>query len=338
MTDTNTHGLSRTIPNKIKREIRQRSKFGCVICRDGFVIYEHIRPEFRDATSHDPNFMCCLCGSCHDKVTKGIFSKEYVESQYRKVQNAADVLPPRGVLDFHDGRAVLLVGGLEYSPAVRVVVKYHGLDLVRVEPGSMNEPGRISAFFTDSQGKVILQLKDNEWIGSLENWDIDSEGGVLTIRRKLGDVALKLRLEPPGKIVVERLDMRFRSAHILATETTYAVGRYITEDMIRWFHADVFISKSSASGAAIEFTDCEALKVRSEYLPLETTELATPDRAIVINSLGGVMNIPLGIAIASMTGSFGTSGVYSSIDRSLADTRRSLFNHPDTITGFMVGG
>lgn len=41
----NQHGLQRGIPDPIKREIRQRSKFDCVVCRSGLFNYEHIEPE-----------------------------------------------------------------------------------------------------------------------------------------------------------------------------------------------------------------------------------------------------------------------------------------------------
>ncbi len=79
----NKHGLSRYIPQHIKRELRQRSRFGCVICRRGFYQYEHIDPPFEDAKTHVPDRMCCLCGSCHDAVTRGQLSKALLLQKYR---------------------------------------------------------------------------------------------------------------------------------------------------------------------------------------------------------------------------------------------------------------
>ena len=61
MDDTNKHGLSRYIPEAIKREVRQRCGFGCVICGFGFYDYEHFDPDFADAKFHDPNGMTLLC-------------------------------------------------------------------------------------------------------------------------------------------------------------------------------------------------------------------------------------------------------------------------------------
>lgn len=89
-------------------------------------------------------------------------SKAAVAAAYQKIQNAKaeKVKPPAGPLDFHDGNAELLIGKLLYSPAVRTVVRYHGIDVIRVDP-SANEgvPGAISALLTDDDGKEILRLE-----------------------------------------------------------------------------------------------------------------------------------------------------------------------------------
>ncbi len=58
MPDTyNKHGLSRTIPEDVKRQVRQACGFGCVCCGFAIVTYEHIEPEFHNAESHDPENM-----------------------------------------------------------------------------------------------------------------------------------------------------------------------------------------------------------------------------------------------------------------------------------------
>lgn len=74
----NIHGLSRDIPTDIKRQIRKECGFGCVCCGLAIATYEHIIPEFKDAKEHNPEKMAYLCGNCHDRVTRGIWSKEKV--------------------------------------------------------------------------------------------------------------------------------------------------------------------------------------------------------------------------------------------------------------------
>lgn len=334
----NQHGLSRYIPAPVLREVRRRSKFGCVICRSGFYQYEHIDPAFAEATKHDPEGICCLCGSCHDAVTRGHYSKDYVKSKYKQTQADENVASPTGPLDFHDGQAELLIGGLLYSPAVRTVLRYHSWDLIRVEPGADAEPGKISAVFTDQEGAVTLQLVENAWVGSLDAWDIQVVGRRISVRRKKGEVALQLRLDPPGRVVVERLDMRFRSCHVLASEETYAVGRYVSPETVRWVHVGIRIRKSSAAGAAIEFTDQEALEIRDLFLRGSGQELATDGRDLVMNSNAGVLVKPLGIVVASFSGSFDLYQMAVSGDRRIEDMRRVLFNQPGGLSQFIGTG
>jgi hypothetical protein len=148
----NKFGLSRYIPAHVKREIRRRSRFGCVICRRGFYEYEHIDPPFEQAEKYDPDRMCCLCGSCHKGVTLRQISKEFVFAAYRRIASTPinRVQPPSGPLDFHTGTAELSIGRLLYSPAVQTVLRYDGDDVIRVIPSkNLMEPGSISARFTD---------------------------------------------------------------------------------------------------------------------------------------------------------------------------------------------
>lgn len=339
-TEINKHGLSRYIPADVRREVRQRSKFGCVICRRGFYQYEHIDPPFDDAMVHNPDHICCLCGACHDSVTRGHLSKDAVKTAYRTVQDLplVKVGPPIGPLDFHDGNAELLIGGLLYSPAVQTVLRYHGSDIIRVLPGERDgEPGRISAIFTDDGGTEVLRLEENEWVGSLNTWDIEIVGRRITARREQGSITLQLRLDPPGRIVVERLDMRIRDSHVLVTEQTYAVGRYITDESVHWVYAYVHIRRSSPLGVAIEFTDPAMLEEREARFRGTGQELATNDRKVVMNSNAGVLIKPLGIAIASLCGSFDLAELAVG-NQNISDMRRVILSHPEQIGRFISTG
>ena len=91
MFNTNKYGLSRTIPEDIKRQIRQRSKFGCLICRQAIYTYEHIDPVFVEASEHDPDCMCLLCPNHQRDSTDGVLSKSEIMEAYHHVQSSDDV-------------------------------------------------------------------------------------------------------------------------------------------------------------------------------------------------------------------------------------------------------
>ncbi|MEI6847979.1 MAG: hypothetical protein WCK32_08115 [Chlorobiaceae bacterium] len=178
MSKKNLHGLSRSIPEQVKREVRQRSKFGCVVCRYGFYEYEHIAPSFETATTHDPANICCLCSSCHSAVTRGQRSKSSVAAAYAAIQakTSEDASNPFGPLDFYGGWAELRIGGLHYNPLIQTVLRVHGEDIIKIIPSDAKRQGSISAIFFDEASNPVLALDKNEWEGSTENWDINVVG------------------------------------------------------------------------------------------------------------------------------------------------------------------
>src|SRR5690606_25850953 len=154
-------------------------------------------PEFENAQVHDPAHICCLCGSCHDAVTRRQRSKSSVIAAYKAIQEAPanDVAKPIGPLDFYGGNAILSTGGLRYGPLVQNVLRYYGRNIIRVVPGVGHNPGTISAIFTDDSGAPTLKLIENAWEGSITNWDIEVVGQSITVRRAAGMIVLKLRLD-----------------------------------------------------------------------------------------------------------------------------------------------
>lgn len=51
----NKYGLSRNIPNHIKRAVRQKCGFGCVICGLFICDFDHYAPSFSEAKKHNPD-------------------------------------------------------------------------------------------------------------------------------------------------------------------------------------------------------------------------------------------------------------------------------------------
>ena len=309
------------------------------MCRSGFYEYEHIDPEFKDSHAHDPEFICCLCSSCHSSVTRGQRSKASVAVAYKNIQSRTieEVGKPEGPLDFHDGNAKLSIGGLNYSPLVKTVLRYHNTDIIKVNPGDGYTPGTISATFTDHLGNPTLYLIDNAWQGSTENWDIEIIGRCITVRSQSGLIPLKLRLDPPGKIVIESLDMRVGSSHLLVSEHSYAAGRYLSDDSIAWITAQLSITRTSEDAVAIEFSNPEDLRVRDETNARHGQRLVTQNGNTIISSGAGCMWIPYGISVASLCGGFNLYGLALGI-RSIDGMRRMVKKGPQSLMRYLGSG
>jgi|GEM_PF-1588168 len=262
----NQFGLSRDIPSEVKREVRQRSKYGCVICRCGIYQYEHIEPEYKDASIHDPDAICCLCGRCHNKVTNGLLSKQAVLKSYRQVQLSSEIDNPREFFDFHTGEAKLLFGNLICDPTPKSIFRCYGTNVFSIEPGSDTEPGKINAIFSDDEGNLIFKILGNEWIGSTSSYDLEIIGQRFTLRSPNGRISLKLRHEPPGRVIIERLDMRYKDIHLLASEFDFAIGKYNGygeySNNLAWLHVKARIDQIFSQPVAIEVNSTEALNVQ----------------------------------------------------------------------------
>lgn len=213
MQDRNQYGLPRNIDAATKREVRQRCGFGCVNCGCAVYQYEHLDPTFANAKSHDPARIVLLCGGCHDRVTRGLLSKETV---------ALRALKPKckekgfsfGPLDVGTGPLTITVGTAKFQN-VRYAIQLNGENILHfAEPQEAGAPISLNAFLADQDGHEVLRIVDNEWRTSSRNWDVEVIGNRISIRRDRGDISLVMRADSPSNLVIERMNMLHRNIRI----------------------------------------------------------------------------------------------------------------------------
>jgi hypothetical protein len=73
MTNINKYGLKRYIPQNIKKEVRFKCGFGCVVCGSMFYDYDHFDPVFEDCKSHNADGITLLCGKHHSNKDRNFF-------------------------------------------------------------------------------------------------------------------------------------------------------------------------------------------------------------------------------------------------------------------------
>ena len=208
MGEVNRHGLDRTIPCEVARQVRQRCGFGCVCCGDAVIQYDHITPPYADALRHDPAGIVLLCGGCHDRKTRGQLS---VATILRAAAN-----PKCKQTGFSWGAFDL---GSTDSPVVWLgdvmlwqcdtLLSVNGEPILAIhEPEAPGGPFRLTANFLDRDGNPVLSIVDNEWQTLSANWDVQVEGRRITVRRARGDIVLILRTMPPEALSIERMSMQ----------------------------------------------------------------------------------------------------------------------------------
>lgn len=216
----NKHGLSRTIPAEIKREIRQRCGFGCVICGFGFYEYEHFDPDFSNAVEHNPAGMTLLCSQCNQKRARKRLSAHTVAAA-----NANPKCLQQGyaneMFDFHSDPLEIVFGGVTFFDCKHLIA-VNGSPILSVQPSlEKGAPLLLSGLFCDSIGRETLTIYENEWSVSSDNWDVECEGPRITIRSAPREIVLKLKMNCPRGIVIERLEMLYRGIHFKGNENIF---------------------------------------------------------------------------------------------------------------------
>lgn len=205
----NQFGLPRHIPDDVKRQVRQRCGYGCVICGTAIVEYEHVRPEFARAKVHDPQGIALLCPTCHAKKTRNFLSArrvlEAMKNPAAKISGFAF-----SELEDHCSHPYIVLGGMTLKNCP-TPVQVQGIPLIRIEDAEVDRgPYQLSASFFDEKGNPSLLIRRNEWKVSANSWDVEAVGGKITVRTGLGEIALQLLLDPGEGVVVQRLRMRCR--------------------------------------------------------------------------------------------------------------------------------
>lgn len=212
----NKYGLSRDIPDAVKREVRQRCRFGCIRCGSAIYRYHHFEPPFEEARVHAARGITLLCGTCHD-LAHGFLSHEIIQ-KLDKNPKCSELGFSFGPFDVGDTAPVVVLGNMTFR-STPIILEAFGQPLVVIEPPEgLGTPFRLSAVLHDERGQEILRIVQNEWQGLSHNWDIEIEKSTITIRQALGRIALRIQSEPPRRLLIKRLDMFYNGLRIQGRE------------------------------------------------------------------------------------------------------------------------
>ena len=206
--DVNKYGLKRSdLTAEIKRQVRQRCGYGCVICGGGICDYEHVDPTFAEAHEHDPNCMALLCTGCHGKVTRGMLSKDTVKAA-SKNPKALEKGFAAEFFDVGTSHPIVNIGVLSAVDCKYILTVNSEPVLWITQSEKSPESFCINADFRNNNGITVLKIVDNEWRVRTGNWDAEVIGNRLTIRNGPRDIALRMRSDPPTGISIELMRMQ----------------------------------------------------------------------------------------------------------------------------------
>jgi hypothetical protein len=209
MREHNQHGLSREIPADVRREVRCRAGFGCVVCGSALAQYYHFDPEFIEAREHDPDGIAYLCEHCRAHAGSNGAARRFPLEKLRD-----SVAHPKA-REAGFSRAEFLMTSL--TPTVhlgtmtacnfRHLFRIDGRQVFSIEPPEEpRAPFRLQADIINSSGEQIFRVVDNAWEARSGNWYVQCKGRSITIQGE--EAEIHMHLHPPADFCIERIRMR----------------------------------------------------------------------------------------------------------------------------------
>ena len=201
---------TRTIPDPIKREVRKRCGFGCVICGKPLYEYDHMK-EWALVKEHKAEDICLLCDEHHKQVTNKLLSRETVIKANNEPFNLKTGTSS-GLKLIYDGDSCSInMGNSIFSIDFKeneVREEYYDnkfaallIDLVPIIEVEFEENHPLFTIcLYDKENNLILHIVKNEIFYSIESWDIEFKSNILTIREEARKITLRIGFNPPNNI------------------------------------------------------------------------------------------------------------------------------------------
>ncbi|MER6107657.1 HNH endonuclease [Streptomyces hirsutus] len=193
------------ISEPMKREVRQRCGFGCVVCGKPFYEYDHIE-EYSEVKGHSAENLTLLCPDHHSEKTRGLRTRLQVEYANANPFNKVNGRSSPYLLPYGGAASRILVGSNQFvhdiGPVYQEPVVLNGEPVLQVRA----EAGRLlmRARFSDSSGATILTIDDNELSYNTDLWDVEFVANRLVVRQAAGKIVTKVVFNPPDSLNVER--------------------------------------------------------------------------------------------------------------------------------------
>lgn len=244
MTQYNKHGVSRNIPEPIKREVRQRCGFGCVNCGSPIYDYEHWNPPFEDLKDcHKAEGIALCCPMCHRKKG-GLISNEEYENNIR---NPYSMRIGSVKTKWSAGKEIdVQLGNVICKNGTRIFTFNNNVILGFLPSKDENCPPLLQCVFHDRNGQPTFMIVGNQIIGNTNSWDLTSKsinggGWEWCVRSAKGKIDLLLEILPPNKVFIKQLNLVMGFVSLVANKNGCGI-------MVREQLNTAFISKTHIDG------------------------------------------------------------------------------------------
>ena len=112
----------------------------------------------------------------------------------------------------------------------------------------------LTLYVHDSQGRLVLEISDNELVLNTNSWDIEVVGTRITIREAARNILFDIRFRPPGTVIVNRGRFLYNGVKFLVTPEWCAILNiaYLLQSVrLLNYYAGIVIGDSPTSPPAL---------------------------------------------------------------------------------------
>ena len=195
------------IPDPMKREVRQRCGFGCVMCGLPLYTYEHIL-GWANVHRHIAEELTLLCDLHQRESTNKLLPREQIIRADKDPYNLREGVSKPYTLHYEGSDCIVDLGGNVYSfrdegygtEFVALSLDDDPIINFRLDSGHW----LLNLNMYDKNDELILLIADNELIYSPNSWDIELVGHNLVIHEAHRKILIDILFEPPSQIKIQR--------------------------------------------------------------------------------------------------------------------------------------
>lgn len=203
---------SRHIPESIKREVRQRCGFGCVICGLPLYEYEHMN-EWAIVKKHVAADMTLLCDRHHREKTNGLLSVQSVRDANASPCNLRGKSEPypyhiqASTVEIRIANNIVKFSHILLScPLIVLSISCEPILWFNFENGNL----LLNLTLYDKKNNIVAKIRNNELVYTTTPWDITFIGKTLTIKSAERENILTLTVSPNDNVIaVEKGTFRY---------------------------------------------------------------------------------------------------------------------------------
>lgn len=216
-------GARPAISESIKREVRQRCGFGCVVCGCPLYDYEHME-EWAKVKRHQAEEITLLCSLHHREKTNGLLPISLMKKRNANPVNLIKGTTRSHALHIYGGETVLGMGDTYFFYDHDSSVRGACVLSISNQPilGFTFEDDNLLLNFVlyDETDRPILKILDNELVFSTQPWDITFTGHRIEIRGASRKILLVLNVDVnQGLVAIERAELRYDGYEVRIDET-----------------------------------------------------------------------------------------------------------------------